>query len=268
VEFSKQVLSLFRTKKPRPIMEMSSESRQEDIREIREYFSGFGVTIQEMESQMNLGGMTGRQIAETVVMSLATARASFTSFRNAYEDDMKQDNLPLVFTKAYVQMAKEINLMWKGLSPEVDFPLSGKTIIDWMNGEGRDPTKADFEGMAAFLTGVQRAMRPLREIMTGYARRDDPFDGQTFAFVSWMHYLQGVLSSCDCPYMDMGYEEGIDLSGLDDRFEEIVSRMDEASERAGKFQQADDAKMSENTFEEEISDDLQKMMEDTGTMMQ
>ncbi|MCS3661746.1 hypothetical protein [Salinibacter ruber] len=248
-------------------MEMPPNSNQESAQNLRNFFSSFDVLrVTELE-MTDIEMITGRQLAETILLTVATAKESFEAFREAYEQDIERGDVPRVFSGAYLDMAEEVNMMWGGLSPESEFPLDGKDVIAWMDGRGPEVTEEHLEGLAAFLIGMQKAMAPLRTILVDYARTEDGYDGRVYSQVAWEHYLQGVLSSCDCPYMEKGFEHGVDISGLKDRFEQVFQDIQDESSKAGAYRAGEDAKLGSAIGEEDVSDDLQAMIDETDSLM-
>lgn len=251
--------------------------------DIKSYFDQFdSIMVDRIESYEAAEDLTGKEIAETVLLSVATAKHSFEAFRDAYEDHLESERLPDIFTDAYLTMAKEINMLWGGLSLASEFPINGDELVEWMDPDvdGPEVTKKHTEGVAAFLIGIQDAMMPLRKIMVEEAREGE-VDSRVYAQVAYEHYIQSVLSTCDCPYMEQAFDKGVQLEGIKQEFEDTFQSLQDEAEReqelnleerhssedASEDSSSADPKLEDSIDEEEVSDDLRSMINDSDSIM-
>ena len=241
----------------------------DQLAEVDQFFSGYDlISISDLKSQLEMGAPPDKKtIATMTIMTYATASATFKDFTDTYNLGKDNDEYaPVVYQSVAYDIQEGINRAYKALSSDVDVALDGPDILDWIKGEGREPTKEDIMGLIEVFFLLEKVMGPMRDVVESLVRPDDDFGGHLFAYTVWSHYMKDILDECQCEYTQAAFEGGIDLEPVREEFDHVLDRLGTDSKKMDMLSQ-NDSSLEDTVQDVDVSSDLKDMMSDAGSMM-
>lgn len=223
--------------------------------------------LEEMAQVQDMGlPPDGERIANTAIMSLAAGSATFRGFCefSGVEEEDSEFYTPGPIHSIGLDMQDGINKAYQSLSGDVPLGLDGKDVLAWLDGGGAEPTAQHISDMAKLMAVVHYGVEVMKGAVVTIMRPGDDLDGNVFAYAAWQHYIQENLGSCNCSYMQAGYQTGIELDRISEEFDHVVDRLRSDEQRVTTLT---NTKPMADEVGDDVSSDLQDMLGNAGSMM-
>lgn len=229
---------------------------QQTPQKIKDFFSGYPLPSKEITDMVQMGlTPTRKEMAHLIMMSFATAREQVETWSDFYLDD----DSSTVMKKAAVTTQEMLNGVFTSLSSQSDLNLDGRTVLQWAEGEGREPTMDDVNTLLALLMWIEKAMGPITDMLLDFSCPEvDDYSKGIWSFVAYKHWLLRSIEECDCSMSNRMLDEGVDFSGIPNQYGEFEDRIREGAEND---ERAEAAMVDGDDFGDEISDQTKDMVE-------